>query len=155
MANQQEEKNVTVALVTGGNRGLGFETVRRLATSGLKTIVGARDPAQGDLAVRVLRDDGLEVEFVRLDATSVPSVRNAARQVEERYGRLDVLVNNAGILPEATASEGTGPVDVTMFKETFDTNLTEQGAETVAAMALVAGHGPSGSFVDRDGPISW
>ena len=58
-----------------------------------------------------------------LDVTSVASVQSAAAEVRERYGRLDVLINNAGILPEATEQNGHGPFDLDMFRKTFETNL--------------------------------
>ncbi|MQA73852.1 MAG: SDR family NAD(P)-dependent oxidoreductase [Solirubrobacterales bacterium] len=111
-----------IALITGANRGLGFETARRLARAGVKTIIGARDPAKGERAADALRDQGLDVESVPLDVDSASSVRAAAEHVEARHGRLDILVNNAGILPEATA-ETDEPVDPEMFRRTFETNV--------------------------------
>jgi NAD(P)-dependent dehydrogenase (short-subunit alcohol dehydrogenase family) len=113
-----------IALVTGGSRGLGLETARRLGgRDGYKVIVGAREAAAGERAVRELRDEGVDAEMVILDVTSPASVADAAGRVDERHGRLDVLVNNAGILPEATDATADGPVDVEMFRRTFDTNV--------------------------------
>jgi NAD(P)-dependent dehydrogenase (short-subunit alcohol dehydrogenase family) len=112
-----------VALVTGGNRGLGFATARQLGQTGAKPIIGARDAASGDQAAERLRSDRIDAETLVLDVNSVASVEAAARQVQEQYGRLDILVNNAGILPEATDGGGHGPVDLGLFKKTFETNL--------------------------------
>jgi len=112
-----------IALITGANRGLGLETARRLAEAGVKTIIGARDPEAGERAVGELRADGLDVEAIALDVNSTTGVQLAAKRVEDRHGRLDILINNAGILPEATAGETAGPVDVRLFEETFETNV--------------------------------
>ena len=112
-----------VALITGANRGLGFETARQLGRSGVRTIVGARDPANGERAAAELRAQGLDAGSVALDVTSPASVHAAASEVTREYGVLDIVVNNAGILPEATAGETAGPVDLALFRQTFDTNV--------------------------------
>lgn len=112
-----------IALVTGANRGLGLETARGLGRTGIKVIVAARDSAAGDRATQMLRSEQIEAETVVLDVTSPISVHAAARDVARRNGRVDILVNNAGILPEVTEGGGDRPVDVGMFKKTFETNL--------------------------------
>lgn len=132
---------MTIALITGGNRGLGFETARQLGRSGVKTILGARDPAQGDLAAHVLRAEGLDAESVVVDVTSLSSVKAAAQQVEERHGQLDILINHAGILPEATAGATAGPVEVGMFKQTFETNVFAAVAVIQEFLALLGRSG--------------
>ena len=87
-----------VALVTGANRGIGFEVARQLARRGMTVILGARDLGKGQAAARKLVDEGLEVLPRRLDVTDEASIKNLATEVEREFGRLDVLVNNAGIL---------------------------------------------------------
>ena len=112
-----------IALVTGANRGLGFETARQLARAGITVIVGARDAPKGEQAAARLRtEQAVAVETVQLDVADEASVERAARTVRERHGRLDLLVNNAGILPEATA-DTPEVVDVALFRHTLDTNL--------------------------------
>lgn len=111
-----------IALITGANRGLGFETARQLGQAGVTPIVGARDPAKGEKAADELRSDGLAAESLTIDVTSASSVKAAAEQVATQHGRLDILVNNAGILPEATA-EAVDPLDLGMFRQTFETNV--------------------------------
>lgn len=104
-----------IALITGANRGLGFETARQLAEAGMTVLVGARDASRGEEAAA-----SIGAECVQLDVGDGASVARAAAYVEERYGRLDLLVNNAGILPEATASS---VLDASVFSATLDTNV--------------------------------
>jgi NAD(P)-dependent dehydrogenase (short-subunit alcohol dehydrogenase family) len=111
-----------IALITGANRGIGFETARLLAQSGVTAIIGARDAAKGEQAALELCAGDLDVDWVALDVEARESVRAAAAQIAERHGRLDILINNAGILPEGFV-ETPGPLDVSMFRKTFETNL--------------------------------
>jgi NAD(P)-dependent dehydrogenase (short-subunit alcohol dehydrogenase family) len=111
-----------IALVTGASRGLGMATARRLGQTGAKLMIGVRDTASGERAVKDLRSERIDAETLVLDVTSIASVEAAARRVQDRHGRLDILVNNAGILPEATEG-GDRPVDLKLFKKTFETNL--------------------------------
>lgn len=123
-----------VALVTGANRGIGFEVCRQLATAGCRTILGGRDGAKGDAAARALAKNGLDVSAVVLDVTSAASIAAAVRDVGSRFGRVDVLVNNAAIL----VAEGDDLLDTSAddFRRTFETNVF--GAIAVA-QAFVPG----------------
>ena len=85
-----------IALVTGGNRGMGLETCRRLAALKFRVLLASRDPASGEAAARIIGNE--QVEAVRLDVTSKVDIDALARHIDTVYGRLDVLVNNAGIL---------------------------------------------------------
>jgi NAD(P)-dependent dehydrogenase (short-subunit alcohol dehydrogenase family) len=111
-----------IALVTGANRGLGFEIARQLAHAGHAVVIGARDSQKGDEAAMVLRGEGLDVEPMTLDVDDPDSVEHAARELREQHGRLDVLVNNAGVLPEATA-DSAELISTSMFRQTFKTNV--------------------------------
>lgn len=110
----------TIALVTGANKGLGRETVRRLADLGWQVFLAARDTARGTEAVAELAAEGRQAGFVRMDVTSDQSVAAAARLVRAQVGRLDVVINNAGI-----ADRGTSPTETTPDEllEVFDTNV--------------------------------
>ncbi len=85
-----------VALVTGANKGIGFETARQLAALGMSVLVGARDEARGREAERVLRYEGADARFVQIDVIDEAAIARAVAWIESEYGRLDVLVNNAG-----------------------------------------------------------
>ncbi len=89
-----------IALVTGANRGIGHEVCRQLAGMGLRVILTARDQEQGQAAARWMQRDGLDVAFCPLDVAEPAAVEAAYEFVEEHYGRLDVLVNNAAIYPD-------------------------------------------------------
>jgi NAD(P)-dependent dehydrogenase (short-subunit alcohol dehydrogenase family) len=84
-----------IALITGANKGIGFETARQLGAQGMTVLAAARDEERGRAAERALRDGGADAQFVRLDVTDAKSPQRAAEWIEAEYGRLDVLVNNA------------------------------------------------------------
>jgi NAD(P)-dependent dehydrogenase (short-subunit alcohol dehydrogenase family) len=119
-----------VALVTGGNRGIGQEIVRGLARRGLTVYLGARDPERGRKAVEELGT--ADVRFVRLDVTDPESVAAAVATIEDEAGRLDVLVNNAGI----TTEWGLGPADagVPQLRQVYEVNVF--GVVTVTSACL-------------------
>ncbi len=87
-----------VALVTGGNRGIGFEVCRQLALAGLMVILTARDEAKGKNATAKHIEQKLTVEFQQLDVTNENHIHSLAELVTKKYGHLDVLVNNAAII---------------------------------------------------------
>ena len=105
-----------VALVTGANRGIGREVVRQLLDRGFRSILTARDERRGRATA-----DELGAEFLALDVSDDDSVDGCFREVDERYGRLDVLVNNAAINYD-TWQRGVD-ADLAVVRETFETNL--------------------------------
>src|SRR5688572_32819689 len=86
-----------LALVTGANKGLGLETARQLGRLGFTVLAAARDAAKGKSAAAQLKAEGLDVEFIQLDVGDDAQRKDAARRIGERFGKLDVLVNNAGV----------------------------------------------------------
>jgi NAD(P)-dependent dehydrogenase (short-subunit alcohol dehydrogenase family) len=108
----------TIALVTGANKGIGLAAARRLAEQGWTALLGSRDPDRGAMAAAQLRAH--HVRAVDLDVTSQTSVNTAAKLVDAEYGRLDVLVNNAGIIgPRVPALE----VGADEMREVYETNV--------------------------------
>src|SRR5208283_4603568 len=86
-----------IALVTGANKGIGLETARQLANSGIHVILAARDGAKGAAAAQTLKGEGLDVEALLLDVNDPGSIAAAVKEVGAKHGRLDILINNAGI----------------------------------------------------------
>ncbi|KAJ1418428.1 Short-chain dehydrogenase/reductase SDR [Sesbania bispinosa] len=87
----------TVAVVTGGNRGIGFEICRQLATHGLTVILTSRDASAGVESIKVLQEGGLDVVYHQLDIVDNSSIKQFVDWLQENYGGLDILVNNAGV----------------------------------------------------------
>ena len=109
--------NPRLALVTGANRGIGFEIVRQLAAAGVRPILAARDQAKGAAAAEVLKSsDDIDVATAVLDVTDEASVRAAVADIERRFGTIDILVNNAAVL-----LDGPGGFDSSLFEMTDET----------------------------------
>lgn len=119
----------TIALITGANRGLGYETARRLKEHGHKVYMGARDAQRGQKAAAELG-----VAFVQLDVTAEDSVAAAAAELERLEGRLDVLINNAGISGPA---KEVGALTASDATEVFDTNVVSAVRVTHAFLPLL------------------
>src|SRR5258705_6976987 len=112
-----------IAVVTGANRGIGFEICRQLAKlGGIRVVLTARDGAKGQTAAKKLRDEGLDVESRALDVTSEASIRSFAGWVTGGHKRCDILVNNAGVMIDP---RGSRVLDSRLetWRETLDTNL--------------------------------
>jgi NAD(P)-dependent dehydrogenase (short-subunit alcohol dehydrogenase family) len=116
-----ERKN-KVALITGANKGIGLETARQLGRDhGFTVLVGARDATRGEVAAQALRDKGLDAHFLLLDVTDTSSIEAAARHVTEKFGHIDVLVNNAGVLMEWDVPPSQTPPAV--LRATYEANV--------------------------------
>ncbi len=135
-----------IALVTGGNKGIGLETVRQLAREGVTVLLGSRDVARGAAAAQSLAAEKLDVHALAIDVTSAASIDAAAAEVERRFGRLDILINNAGILIDDHAKK---PSEQTLaaWRETFETNLFGLIAVTQAFLPLLR-KSPAGRVVN-------
>ena len=110
-----------VALVTGGNRGIGLEIARQLADAGNRVILGARKIEQGEAAAKELRSNNASVYPVELDVTDEAEVERLVEKVSSDFGRLDILVNNAGILLDE--SDMPSETKSGTVRATLETNL--------------------------------
>lgn len=109
-----------IALVTGANRGIGLEIVRQLSEIGISVILGSRDFAKGETAATKLNDEGMNVPPVQLDVTNDESIERIVKEVEREFERLDVLINNAGILYDTWQKPSNA--DFKIVREAFETN---------------------------------
>jgi NAD(P)-dependent dehydrogenase (short-subunit alcohol dehydrogenase family) len=135
-----------LALVTGANKGIGFETARQLAKADVQVLIGARDAAKGAAAAAKLKSEGLNVGAIQLDVTDAASIAAAAKQIGTEYGKLDILVNNAGI----GVQDGTSKVSeqkLETWRKTFDTNVFGLIAVTQAFLPLLE-KSPAGRIVN-------
>lgn len=130
-----------IAFITGGNRGLGFQTALELKETGAKVVIGSRDLKQGEEAVKKLRAAGVDADVIQFDITSPADAQAAYDYFNSRYGYLDILVNNAGIA--AGVFPGTGPehsatqVEAELLHKVFETNFFAQVALTNELLPLI------------------
>ncbi|MFC4255922.1 SDR family NAD(P)-dependent oxidoreductase [Altererythrobacter xixiisoli] len=124
-----------IALITGANKGIGLAIARQLGAQGHAVWLGCRDLARGEAAAEQLRQAGIAARAVQLDVTDDASVGEAARFVTQEAGRLDVLVNNAGLMfapPPSTAQESIGDM-----RQMFETNVFGAMRVTQAFLPLL------------------
>jgi NAD(P)-dependent dehydrogenase (short-subunit alcohol dehydrogenase family) len=135
-------ESARIAVVTGANRGIGFEICRQLARAGLTVMLTSRSAAKGRTAVRTLHGEGLQVDHHVLDVTSPVGIKALAAGLAQRYGRVDVLVNNAGVLIDPQGSRIADSRPQT-YHETLETNLLGPLLVIQALLPLIrkSGHG--------------
>ncbi|HUE42784.1 MAG TPA: SDR family oxidoreductase [Candidatus Sulfotelmatobacter sp.] len=124
-----------IALITGANKGIGFEVARQLGKQGCTVLVAARDNELGQEAAAMLSKEGIDARFVELDVTRRETIEAARAQIEREFGRLDILINNAGInVP------GDGPpskVDLDAVNRVLQTNFVGALAVAQAMLPLI------------------
>ena len=124
-----------IALVTGANKGIGFEVARQLAASGCTVLVGARNQALGKEAAARLAAQSLDARYIAVDLTDPATIADAARSIATDFGLLDILVNNAAIV-----APGDGPPTATSLEaieETLRVNFIGSVAVTQAMLPLL------------------
>jgi len=109
-----------IALVTGANRGIGLEVVHQLAQLGMTVLLGSRDAEKGEQAAKPFIDEGLNVIPVQLDVADQKSIDTLKQWTEERFTKLDILVNNAAILYDSW--QRVGSADLSVVRDAFETN---------------------------------
>ena len=125
----------TLALITGANKGIGFETARQLGQQGIHILVGAREKARGEEAVQKLTALDVQATFVQLDVTDEKSISRAAQSLVDTFGRIDILINNAGI----SGGNANKPSDTTLavMRTVYNTNVFGVVAVTKAMLPLL------------------
>jgi len=121
---------MSLALVTGGNRGIGLEVARQLGRDGMRILLGSRDRLRGEAAAATLRGEGLDITPLELDVADPAAAASVGPAIEAAGGRLEVLVNNAGVYPGGRASQ----IDFDVVEETWQANAA--GAWRVAVAAI-------------------
>ena len=134
---------MTVALVTGANKGIGKAIARGLAQKGMTVLLGARNPERGRQAAQELSADGM-VRFLLFDVTDEVSIKAAAEEIARRYGKLDVLVNNAGT---NVGRQRPSEVTAVSMREVYETNVFGVVAVTYAMLPLLR-QSPAGRIVN-------
>ncbi|OKL60380.1 hypothetical protein UA08_04020 [Talaromyces atroroseus] len=132
--------NKTIALISGANQGIGLATAGRLAREhDFHVIMGSRNADNGTKAAQQLQSEGLSVESVQLDISSDESITHAAEYITQKYGRLDVLINNAAILIDGPKGNKVIPNITTrqLFDLTLSTNVTGPACLTEAMTPLL------------------
>jgi NAD(P)-dependent dehydrogenase (short-subunit alcohol dehydrogenase family) len=138
-----------VAFITGGNRGIGLETARQLAQAGVKVIIGSRDLEAGKEVAKKLQAEGLDVDVMRFDITKSAEYKEAYDYFDKNYGKLDILINNAGVWKEGAPGSPNNASAVTqsVLRETFDTNFFGTIELTQALLPLIK-KAPEGRIVN-------
>jgi len=126
-----------VALISGANKGIGFETARQLGKQGITVLLGARDLAKGEVAAAALKKEGLDARALKLDVVNPADVKAVAEKIEKEFGRLDILINNAGVMLEPIGGNNASTVSDETVRKTFDTNFFAVIAVTRALLPLL------------------
>lgn len=135
--------DLKVAVVTGANKGIGFEVARQLARNGILVIVTSRDEGKGQAAVDQLKTEGFVTYYHQLDVSSDESVETFAQHMQEGIGKVDILINNAGIFPEQGGPLSLFDVELDIIRKAFETN-------TLGSLRLIRALVP---FMSPDGKI--
>ncbi len=129
-----QQKAEQVALITGANKGIGFETARQLGEQGITILVGSRNRHQGEQAASALQATGLKAHTLVIDVTNQSTIDAAVEEVARTFGKLDILVNNAGISLERVPPSQS---QLENLRKTFDTNFFGAFAVIKAFLPLI------------------
>ncbi|HTH54255.1 MAG TPA: SDR family oxidoreductase [Edaphobacter sp.] len=126
-----------IALISGANKGIGFETARQLGKQGITILLGARDLAKGQAAAEQLKKEGVDARAVKLDVVKPDDVKAATESVANEFGKLDILINNAGVMLEPIGGNTTTTVSEETLRDTFETNFFSAVSMTNAFLPLL------------------
>jgi NAD(P)-dependent dehydrogenase (short-subunit alcohol dehydrogenase family) len=140
--------NSKIALVTGANKGLGFEMSRQLSQQGLTVILAARKLQAAEEAVTKITEEGLKAKAIALDINDSEQIKAAVQTIGEQFGKLDVLINNAGVMLDGEwSTSNASSVSIDIIRKTFDTNFFALIEVTQALLPLIL-KSPSGRIVN-------
>jgi len=126
-----------VALISGANKGIGFETARQLGKQGVIVFLGSRDLAKGQAAADQLKKEGIDARAVKFDVVNNSDVKAAAEKIEKEFGKLGILINNGGVMFEPIGGNNTSTVSDDVIRKTFDTNFFAVISVTNALLPLL------------------
>jgi NAD(P)-dependent dehydrogenase (short-subunit alcohol dehydrogenase family) len=134
-----------IVLITGGNKGIGLETARQLGKLGFTILLGSRDEARGQEATATLTAENINAKAITLNITDLDTIQSAVKQIDDQYGALDVLINNAGVCLE----RGLPPsqLELTVLRNTYETNVFGSFSVTKALLPLIK-KSPAGRIVN-------
>jgi NAD(P)-dependent dehydrogenase (short-subunit alcohol dehydrogenase family) len=146
------QTTAAVALITGGARGLGLETAIQLGRRGVIVVVAAREAAKAERAAGWLNSEGCQAEAIKLDVARDADRRATYAYLSERHGKLDILINNAGIWLESESASAPPPnqtssLSAEILRETFETNFFSVVQLTQMLLPLIR-NAPSGRIVN-------
>ncbi|WP_050614127.1 SDR family oxidoreductase [Bacillus testis] len=124
-----------IVLITGGNKGIGFETARQLGKMGYEILLGSRNEKRGLEAVTLLEKENIKAKTVGLDVTNPTSILSSVERIEQEYGLLDILINNAGVFFEGEINQSE--LELSVLKSTYETNVFGVFSVTKAMLPLL------------------
>ena len=133
----------TVAFITGANRGIGFETAKKLGKLGIFPVIGSRNESSGKEAVEKLKAEGIESDFIKFDVADKADYSKAYSYFESKFGKLDILVNNAGMGLEGEPAHAIGKANATsgvseeVLRGTFEANFFGVVLSTQVLLPLI------------------
>jgi NAD(P)-dependent dehydrogenase (short-subunit alcohol dehydrogenase family) len=134
MADNTETNSNRIALITGGNRGIGFEIARQLSLQGITVLIGSRDVEKGEAAAKQLSSDNRSVTCIPIDVMKQATIDQAVNQITDIYGRLDILVNNSGVYIDEPKPNA---LTLDVLRHNFEVNFFGVCAVTNAFMPLL------------------
>jgi NAD(P)-dependent dehydrogenase (short-subunit alcohol dehydrogenase family) len=138
MSNAAALKAKKIALITGANKGIGLETARQLGKLGVVVLLGTRDLKKGEAAAAELVKEGIDARAIKLDVVNDADRTAAAKSIEQEFGRLDILINNAGVLlDEDRPNNRTSTTSAELLRATFETNFFAVVALTQTLLPLL------------------
>lgn len=136
-----------IALITGANKGIGLETAKQLGKLGVTILVGSRDLNRGEEAAEVLRGVGVDARAIKLDVVNESDRAAAAKFIDKEFGRLDILINNAGVMLDPRTSNATSTTSPRILHDTFETNFFAVVELTQILLPLLR-NSPAGRIVN-------